>query len=97
MIPGRSSSTRDKAELFNSIALLTGLCSILVFILWQLGGTMKSQKVLTTISQSQSSLVLQSEEIQGNTQKILNDLIELSETNVNAKAVIEKYGISKNQ
>jgi uncharacterized membrane protein len=95
MIPGRSS--RNTAEIINSIALLIGLCSILVFILWQLGGAMKSQKVLNNISQSQSSLVLQSEEIQSNAQKMLNDLIELSETNENAKAVIQKYGISKNQ
>lgn len=97
MKAGRSFSIRDKTELINTIALLIGLCSILVFILWQLGGTMKSQKMLTTISESRSSLVLQSEEIQGNTQKMLKDLIELSETNQNAEKVIQKYGISENQ
>lgn len=54
-----------------------------------------AQRWLSVVERS--SLVLQSEEIQGNTQKMLKDLIELSETNQNAEKVIQKYGISENQ
>jgi hypothetical protein len=38
----------------------------------------------------------QSQQIQGSATQLLSDLIDLSERNPNARAVVQKYGISRN-
>lgn len=93
----RESRHLHSGLLYHGIALLIFQCTFLVFIYWQVYNVWKVGQVLTVSSQSQLPMVNQANKVQGNTQVILNDLLELAETNERAKAVVEKYGISKNQ
>ena len=73
-----------------------GLAALVLFLGWQ---TVLNVQIRTQLHRSlkgREALVGQSQLIQGSASQFLSDLIDLSEQNTNAKAIVQKYGISRN-
>jgi hypothetical protein len=78
------------------LALTLALASLVLFLGWQLVLSLEIHGNLRQSLKGREALVGQSQQIQGGASKLLSDLIDLSERNANARAVVQKFGISRN-
>ena len=89
-----SSQNSNSASPFIPILLLSVAMVLLLLwqclVAWNTGGNLRTQ-----IEQRQP-LVNQSQLVQTNVQKLINDLLILSETDADAKKIIDKYQIRRN-
>jgi|GEM_PF-5589886 len=79
-----------------SFPLTLGLAALTLFLGWQTFLSLEIRSNLNRSLKGRESLVGQSQQIQGSATQLLSDLIELADRNANAKAVVQKYGISRN-
>lgn len=80
---------------FQPLSITLGLSALVIFLVGQVILSFEVRGALQRTLQGSTPLVGQSQQIQGNASKLLSDLIDLSERNANAKAVIQKYGIQR--
>ncbi len=71
--------------------------SVLVFLVWQYSLTWQRQAILKNQRQERQRLVDQSKGAQTGLQQLATDLLELAQTDPEARALVEKYGITKTQ
>ena len=89
-----STSSRSGPTAFWPYVLVTvSLCAILT---WQVTVATEVRDHVTQLRDQQVKLVDQSKRMQVGLQKFARDLIELSKTDADAKAIVDKYGISIN-
>lgn len=74
--------------------VLVSLSLILIFI-WQLSAISTQRTAFQSTIQRQEELVKQSHQVQGSLEKLVNDLLDLSATDSEAKAIVQKYGIAR--
>jgi len=63
----------------------------------QLAALADSEQSLATLAEQRTALVQQSEQIQSRYSDLLADILELSKTDPDARAVAEKYGIQRRE
>jgi len=63
----------------------------------QIGSLVESEKNLGNLVKQREALVEQSQQVQARYTEMLTDLIKLSETDADARAVVEKYKIQRQQ
>ena len=63
----------------------------------QIGSLVESEKNLGNLVKQRESLVEQSQQVQARYTEMLTDLIKLAETDPDARAVVEKYKIQRQQ
>ena len=63
----------------------------------QIGSLLESEKNLGNLIKQRESLVEQSQQVQARYTEMLTDLIKLAETDPDARAVVEKYKIQRQQ
>lgn len=80
----------------DSLPVTISLASLVIFLAWQLVLSVETRSTLNRSLQNQRPLVGQSQQIQGSATQLLSDLIDLSEHNTNARAIVQKDGISRN-
>lgn len=83
------------ASPFIPILLLS--VAMVLLLVWQCIVAWNTRGNLRTQFEQRKPLVAQSELVQGNVQKLVNDLLNLSETDADAKKVVDKYKIRRNQ
>jgi len=82
------------SKLFMPFALLAG--ALLLILLWQLYISVSvTNGLLNAINQSKAP-VQQAQQVKSKLESIVLDLMELSKTDANAKAIVDKYQIRKN-
>ena len=90
-----TSAAPAPASPFIPILLLS--VALLLLLVWQCIAAWQTRGNLRTQFEQRKPLVAQSELVQGNVQKLVNDLLILSETDADAKKVVDKYKIRRNQ
>ena len=83
-----------RTDAFLPLTLLS-LSLALIFV-WQLMSIHDQHTAFRNTIQRQDDLVNQSHKVQAGLEKLVNDLLDLSATDDEAKAIIQKYGISRN-
>ena len=63
----------------------------------QIGSLVESEKNLGNLVKQREALVEQSQQVQARYTEMLTDLIKLSETDADARAVVDKYKIQRQQ
>jgi hypothetical protein len=63
----------------------------------QIGSLVESEKNLGNLVKQRESLVEQSQQVQARYTEMLTDLIKLAETDADARAVVDKYKIQRQQ
>jgi len=82
------------SKLFMPFALLAG--ALLLILLWQMYISVSvTNGLLNAINQSKAP-VQQAQQVKSKLESIVLDLMELSKTDANAKAIVDKYQIRKN-
>ena len=82
------------ASPFIPILLLS--VAMVLLLIWQCIVAWNTRGNLRTQFEQRKPMVAQSELVQGNVQKLINDLLLLSETDADAKKVVDKYQIRRN-
>ena len=70
--------------------------SLATILFWQLRIAYQVRDRETLLRDQQVKVVDQSRRVQGQLQKFAKDLIDVSKTDAEAKAIVDKYGISVN-
>jgi len=78
------------------IPILMLSVALLLLLIWQCIAAWQTRGNLRTQFEQRKALVAQSELVQGNVQKLVNDLLILSEEDSDAKKVVDKYKIRRN-
>lgn len=78
-----------------SLSLTVSLIALILFLSWQTYLSFELRAGLRNSLKNQQGLVGQSQQIQGSATRLLSDLIDLSERNANARAIVQKYGIAR--
>jgi len=63
----------------------------------QIGSLVESEKNLGNLIKQRETLVAQSQQVQARYTEMLTDLINLADTDADARAVVEKYKIQRQQ
>ena len=63
----------------------------------QIGSLVESEKNLGNLVKQRATLVEQSQQVQARYTEMLTDLINLADTDADARAVVEKYKIQRQQ
>ncbi len=87
-------SSTSPSSPFIPVLLLS--ISIVLLLIWQFIIAWNTRGNLRTQFEQRKPLVTQSELVQGNVQKLVNDLLDLSTTDADAKKVVDKYNIRRN-
>jgi len=70
--------------------------SLLIVFIWQLSNISSQRVALQNLIQSQQQAVQQSRQVQAGLEKLVNDLLDLSQSgDEDAKAIVTKYGIAR--
>lgn len=95
-----SNSSVSSDNKFNQIAILLIAIALAVFLGWQIKQGLAARTVLKQAVEQRSILVTEAQANQARTAKqleiFLTDLLTLAETNPQAKAVVDRYGIRRN-
>lgn len=79
------------------IPVLLVAVAVLLLLVWQFLIAWNTRGNLRAQFENRKQLVTQSELVQGNVQKLINDLLELAVTDADAKKVVDKYNIRRNE
>lgn len=90
----RHSHSIIRPDAFLPLALLS-ISLILIFI-WQLSTISSQRSAFQSTIQRQEELVSQSHKVQEGLEKLVNDLLDLAQTDEESKAIVQKYGIARN-
>jgi len=90
----QSSPSSSASSPFIPILLVS--VAMVLLLLWQCFVAWNTRGNLRTQFEQRKQLVTQAELVQGNVQKLVNDLLLLSETDADAKKVVDKYNIRRN-
>lgn len=82
-----------RPDAFLPLTLLS-ISLILIFI-WQLSTISSQRSGFQNTIQRQDELVSQSHKVQAGLEKLVNDLLDLAQTDAEAKAIVQKYGIAR--
>jgi len=72
------------------------LLSFILNLIWQLSAISSQRSGFQYTIQRQDELVSQSHKVQAGFQKLMNDLLDLAQTDEDAKAIAKKHGIARN-
>lgn len=70
--------------------------SVLFALIWQLTAIKNQRNELQNAITRLQEPAKQSQQVQGSLQKLVTELLELSKTDSQAKAIVDKYGIRQN-
>ncbi len=70
--------------------------ALLILLTWQVVLSVQTRSNTKSMVEQRQQLVTQSTALQGNLERLVNDLLELAETDSDARAVVEKYQIRRN-
>lgn len=70
--------------------------SMIIILGWQIFNNLQTRSSWQAQYEQRKQLVDQSAKVQGGLEAMINDLLSLSETDKDAKAVIDKYQIKRN-
>lgn len=87
-------NTSPTSSPFIPVLLLS--VAMVLLLVWQCFLAWNTRSNLRTQFEQRKQLVSQSQLVQGNVQKLINDLLNLSETDADAKKVVDKYNIRRN-
>ena len=90
---GSTSSSSGPTAFWPFLLVAVSLCSILG---WQIRVASQVQEHGAQLRDQQVKVVEQSKRMQAGLQKFARDLIEVAKTDADAKAIVDKYGISVN-
>ncbi len=88
----RADTPRDNPTAFWPVILTT--ISLIAILTWQVTVANEVKEHVVQLRDQQVKLVDQSKRMQAGLQKFARDLIELSKSDADAKAIVDKYGIS---
>jgi len=71
------------------------LLSFLLNLIWQLSAILSQRSGFQNMIQQQNELVSRSRGVQAGYQKLMNDLLNLAETDEDAKAIANKHGLAR--
>ncbi len=83
-----------RPDAFLPLTLLS-ISLVLIFI-WQLSAISSQRTAFQSTIQRQEDLVSQSHKVQAGLEKLVNDLLDLAQTDNDAKEIVKKYGIQRN-
>ena len=70
--------------------------SLLIVFIWQLSNISSQRTALQNLIQNQQQAVQQSRQVQAGLEKLVTDLLDLSQNgDEDAKAIVAKYGIAR--
>ncbi|MEM1158827.1 MAG: hypothetical protein AAF649_12160 [Verrucomicrobiota bacterium] len=78
------------------IPILMLSVAMLLLLIWQCVVAWQTRGNLRTQFEQRKPLVAEAQRVQSNVQKLVNDLLILSETDADAKKVVDKYQIRRN-
>lgn len=77
--------------------MLTLSVALVLLLGWQMILAWQTRSNLRQQFEQRQQLVAQSQLVQQNVQSLVNDLLNLAETDADAKQIVEKYNIRRNQ
>ena len=86
-------STSPQTSPFIPLTLIGA--AVIILMVWQLLLAWNTRSNLRTQFEQRKILVQQSEVVQGNVQSLISDLLNLAETDPQAKAIVTKYKIQR--
>jgi hypothetical protein len=73
---------------------MLGLIALLAVLVWQFLQFREQKSALNQVEKSRETTVRDAQSVQGELQRLAVGLVELSKTDPQAKALVQKYGIS---
>ncbi len=70
--------------------------SLLLFLGWQLTAAIQQNRQLLVMSEQQEAMAGRAAQTEGQLQAVMMDLLQLADTDEDAKAIVTKYGIKFN-
>lgn len=89
-----TSSSENCCGVFLPLTLLAS--ALLLVLSWQVFLSLQVRSNARAQFEQRKQLVEQSTKVQGGLENLVNDLLKLAETDKDAKAVVDKYGIRRN-
>jgi hypothetical protein len=94
--PPAGAQNPEGAPVWSSFWPLSLLALTLLFLLsWQCATNWKQKAALQVQRVQREELVRQSRAVQSSLQKLMEDLLDLSRTDLEAKALVDKYKVSR--
>ncbi len=89
-----TSKNLEKAERYNGFwPLLLIACSLMLIFSWEIRVGIYTRRSATQLREQQLRVVEQANRVQGELEKLVRGLLELSKTDPAAKEIVTKYGI----
>lgn len=88
-------NSQDNSPKFSPfLPILLCAIALLVVLVWQFLQVREQRAALARVEKSREATVRDAQSVQGELQRLAVGLVELSKTDPQAKALVDKYGIS---
>jgi hypothetical protein len=71
--------------------------ALIVVLAWQFANASRQRSALRQIEQSRAGMVEQSRAVQGDLQRLASGLLDLAQTDPDARELVQRYGIGRTQ
>jgi hypothetical protein len=88
-------NTNNSSSNYSSFLPVTlGLAALLILLVWQFLQAREQKAALFQVERSREATVRDAQSVQGELERLARGLVELAKTDPQAKALVQKYGIS---